>query len=81
MSEGYTLSRRLLEAAVEARKQRQQHIKFSETFAPQSIAEWNAAVDRWHQDPLTAPDPYQDEEASRFLLTIYHNRMMRDLGQ
>ncbi|KAH8103711.1 hypothetical protein DFH11DRAFT_1768670 [Phellopilus nigrolimitatus] len=68
---GTTLARRLEEAVLEARDQRRQHIEFTKTFPPATVAQWSAMVDIWNKDPHKAANPYSEPEPDT---TIVHVR-------
>lgn len=51
----------------EARDHRKQHIEFCETFSAENISKWSTMVDKWNEDPKTAPDPYEEPELGMIL--------------
>ncbi|KAH8105040.1 hypothetical protein DFH11DRAFT_1518992 [Phellopilus nigrolimitatus] len=67
---GTTLARRLEEAILEAGDQRRQHIEFTETFPPDTVAQWSKMVDVWNKDPHKAPNPYSEPEPDTTIVDI-----------
>lgn len=61
--QGRILARRLYEAVAEARVHRPLHDKFTATFSSETISAWSKMIDEWNDDPMKAPNPYEEPEA------------------
>ncbi len=42
------------------------HKEFSATLPQEEVQKWQKMVDDWNEDPVNAPDPYEEPRASEF---------------